>query len=48
MGQPRPLFHLFSSIHTNLVVSRIGTWIIGVEGKDADHYTTTMFRFKDR
>ena len=35
MGQPLPLFHLFS--YRKLVVSRIRTRIIGVEGDDADH-----------
>ena len=41
MGQARPCCHLFSSFHTNLVASRIRTLIIGVEGADADHQTTT-------
>ena len=31
MGKPRSLFHKI------LVVSRIQTQIVGVEGKDADH-----------
>ena len=43
---PRPLLHLFSSfqstVQKNSVASRIQTWIFGVEGKDADHKTTTM------
>ena len=38
VGQPRPLFGLFSSFRT---VSRIRTQIVGVEGKDADHPTAT-------
>ena len=37
MSQPWPLFHLFSSFCTNLVASRIRTWIVGVEDEDADH-----------
>ena len=37
MGQPQPLFHLFSSFRTNLEASRIQTWIVRVEGKYADH-----------
>ena len=28
-GQPRRLFHLFSSFRTNLVANRIRTWIVG-------------------
>ena len=37
IGQPRPLFHLFSSFRTNVVASRIQTRIVRVEGKDTDH-----------
>ena len=46
-GQPRPLFCLFSFFtNTNLTektvgVRRIRTQIVGVEGKHADHLTTT-------
>ena len=47
MGQPRPLFVSFrsfqsQSLQKNTVdVSRIQTRIVGVEGKHADHLTTT-------
>ena len=47
MGQPRPLFCLFSFFsNTNFTektvgVSRIRTQIVGVEGEYADHLTTT-------
>ena len=38
MGQPQPLFRLFSSFRTeNSVASRIQTRIVRVEGKNADH-----------
>ena len=38
MGQTRPLFHLFLSFRPEILgVSRIRTWIVGVEGKNADH-----------
>ena len=46
-GQPRPLFCLFSFLtNTNFTektvgVSRIRTQIVEVEGKHADHLTTT-------
>ena len=44
MGQPRPLFFIFSN--TNLTektvgISGIRTRIVGVEGEHADHLTTT-------
>ena len=40
--QPWPLFRLFLSfLKKILVASRISTEIVGVEGKDADHRTTT-------
>ena len=32
-----PLFHLFSYYHTNLISEGIRTWIVGVEGEDADY-----------
>ena len=35
-------FFLFSTLLKNLNASRIQTQIVGVEGKDADHYATTM------
>ena len=43
MGQPRPLFCLFSFFsNTNTVdVSGIQTRIVGVEGEHADHLTTS-------
>ena len=45
MGQPWPLVHLFLSflsiVEKNSVTSRIETRIVGVEGMDADHFTTT-------
>ena len=40
-ANPGLIFHLFSSFCTNLVASRIRTRIVQVEGKDADHWTTT-------
>ena len=48
MGQPRPLFCLFSFFsNTNFTektvgVSQIWTWIVRVQGKHADNLTTTM------
>ena len=44
MDKPWPLFHLLLSFHA--VVSRIWTQIIGVEGADADHWTTTTALIK--
>ena len=47
MGQPG-LFLLFPFFSTTILLkktvefSRIQTWIVGVEGKHADHLTTTM------
>ena len=46
MGQSRPLFHLFPSFRTvstlkNLAASGDRTRIFGVEGRNADHKTTT-------
>ena len=46
MSQPRPLFvnlHSFETIYRIKTVdlSDIGTWIDGVEGEHADHFTTT-------
>ena len=47
MGQPRPLFCLFSFFSNTrftertVGVSRIQTRIVGVEGEYADHMTTT-------
>ena len=38
MGQPRPLFRLFSSFRSH----QIWTQIVVVEGENADHSTTTM------
>ena len=42
-GQPQSLFNLFLVFSKNRAVAscRIWNWIFGVEGKDADHYTTT-------
>ena len=41
MGQPQPKLNLFSSSlgseQKNSDASRIQTWIIGEEGKEADH-----------
>ena len=51
MGQPRPLFYLFSFFSkTNFTkkpvgVSQIRTRIIRVEGKQTDHFTTTAQTF---
>ena len=51
MGQPRPLFCLFSSFsNTNFTektveVSRIRTRIVRVEGEHADRLTTTTAQF---
>ena len=46
MGQRQPLFILFSSFlstkQKNSAASRIRTRIVGVDGKDADSYTTAM------
>ena len=46
MDQPRPLFAYFRSIQTQkykiVCFSRIQTRIARVEGKHADHLTTTM------
>ena len=47
MDQPRPLFVYFRSFQTQILqektvsVSRIRTWIVGVDGEHADHLTTT-------
>ena len=45
MGQPRPLFQLLSSfpntVQKSLVASGIQTKIVRVDGKEADHNTTT-------
>ena len=41
MGQPRPRFNLLLSSVQNLGASWIRTQIVGVEGEDADHSTTT-------
>ena len=42
MGQPQPLFVYFRLfVQKILVASRIRTRIVEVEGKDADHLTTT-------
>ena len=47
MGLPRPLFVYFCSFQTQILekktvdVSGIRTWIVGVEGEQADHLTTT-------
>ena len=46
VGQPRPLFRLFVQ-KIILVVSRIQTRIVGVEGKGADHCSTTMAQYKN-
>ena len=46
-GPSRPLFVYFRSSHNNnfyrkiVDPSRIQTWIVGVEGKHADHLNTT-------
>ena len=37
MGQPWPLFFPLYVQKIILVVSRIQTWIVGIEGEDADH-----------
>ena len=47
MGQPRPLLSLFlffsnkNFTEKTVGVREIRTWIVGVEGKHADHLTTT-------
>ena len=47
MGQPLPLFVYFRSFQTKILqkktvgFSGIQTWTVGVEGKNADHFTTT-------
>ena len=47
MDQPRPRFVYFRSFQTQILqektvsVSRIRTWIVGVDGEHADHLTTT-------
>ena len=47
MGLPRPLFVYFWSFEAEILqektvsISDIRTWIVGVEGRHADHLTTT-------
>ena len=51
MCKSRPIFIYFRSFQTiyrikTVDFSGIGTRIIGLEGKDADHFTTTTVRYK--
>ena len=41
MAHPQHLFHLYSSFCNSKVARSIRTWIVIVEGKVADHYTST-------
>ena len=46
MGQPWPLFSFFDLLNTNILEKTVGfseirSRIVGVEGKHADHLTTT-------
>ena len=47
MGQPPPLFFIFVFFQQTFLqkktvcFSQIRTWIVGVEGEQADHLTTT-------
>ena len=50
VGQPRPLFCLFSYISNTILqknsrLSGIRTRIVGVEGEHADHLTTTTAQY---